>query len=67
MGGKVISITRHTSQPAARACGCGTGGLAHDRTPQVAQLLYRSAMHALLDFLFVLLCHTNPIASSSLR
>ncbi|QNG70420.1 MurR/RpiR family transcriptional regulator [Stenotrophomonas maltophilia] len=60
MGGKVISITRHTANPLRAHADAALVVCAHERTPQVAQLLYRSAMHALLDFLFVLLCHTNP-------
>ena len=60
MGGKVVSITRHTANPLRAHADASLGVCAYDRTPQVAQLLYRSAMHALLDFLFVLLCHANP-------
>ena len=56
----MISITRHTANPLRAHADAALVVCAHDRTPQVAQLLYRSAMHALLDFLFVLLCHTNP-------
>ena len=60
MGGKVVSITRHTANPLRAHADAALVVCAHDRAPQVAQLLYRSAMHALLDFLFVLLCHANP-------
>ena len=33
---------------------------AHDPQPPIAQLLYRSSLQYLLDFVFVLLCQTNP-------
>lgn len=60
MGGKVVSITRHTANPLRAHADAALVVSAHDRAAQVAQLLYRSAMHALLDFLFVLLCNANP-------
>ena len=65
MGGKVISITRHTANRCARML------MRHwwsaRTTARAVQLLYRSAMHALLDFLFVLPATPIRTASSSWR
>ncbi|WP_256843670.1 hypothetical protein, partial [Pseudomonas aeruginosa] len=44
MGGKVISTTRHTANPRRAHADAALAVCAHARTPQVAQLLYRSAM-----------------------
>ena len=33
---------------------------AHDPAAHVEQLLYRSSLQSLLDFVFVLLCQANP-------
>ncbi|WP_282298289.1 MurR/RpiR family transcriptional regulator [Stenotrophomonas sp. PS02289] len=60
MGGKVVSITRHTANPLRAHADAALVVCAHDPSPSMAQLLYRSALQSLLDFLFVLLCHANP-------
>lgn len=60
MGGKVVSITRHSANPLRAHADAALVVCAHDPAPSMAQLLYRSALQSLLDFLFVLLCHANP-------
>ena len=59
-GGKVVSITRHTSNPLRAHADAALAVCAHDPAPHMAQLLYRSSLQYLLDFVFVLLCQTNP-------
>ncbi len=59
-GGKVISITRHTANPLRAHADAALVISAHDPAPHVEQLLYRSSLQSLLDFVFVLLCHANP-------
>lgn len=58
--GKVISITRHTANPLRAHADAALVISAHDPAPHVEQLLYRSSLQSLLDFVFVLLCHGNP-------
>ncbi|ADV28388.1 transcriptional regulator, RpiR family [Pseudoxanthomonas suwonensis 11-1] len=58
--GKVVSITRHTANPLRAHADATLVVSAHDPAPHVAQLLYRSSLQYLLDFLFVLLCQANP-------
>jgi DNA-binding MurR/RpiR family transcriptional regulator len=58
--GKVISITRHTANPLRAHADASLVISAHDPAPHVEQLLYRSSLQSLLDFVFVLLCQTNP-------
>ncbi|HEV7272266.1 MurR/RpiR family transcriptional regulator [Pseudoxanthomonas sp.] len=58
--GKVISITRHTANPLRAHADAALVISAHDPAPHVEQLLYRSSLQSLLDFVFVLLCETNP-------
>lgn len=60
MGGKVVSITRHSANPLRAHADAALVLCAHDPAPHVAQLLYRSSLQSLLDFVFVLLCHANP-------
>jgi len=60
MGGKVVSITRHSANPLRAHADASLVVCAHDPAPHVAQLLYRSSLQSLLDFVFVLLCHANP-------
>ncbi|MCW4456016.1 MurR/RpiR family transcriptional regulator [Flavobacterium sp. MXW15] len=60
VGGKVVSITRHTANPLRAHADASLAICAHDGAPHVAQLLYRSSLQYLLDFVFVLLCHANP-------
>lgn len=59
-GGKVVSITRHTSNPLRAHADASLVICAHDPAPHMAQLLYRSSLQHLLDFVFMLLCQTNP-------
>ncbi|MBA3928732.1 MAG: MurR/RpiR family transcriptional regulator [Xanthomonas sp.] len=58
--GKVISITRHTANPLRAHADAALVISAHDPAPHVEQLLYRASLQSLLDFVFVLLCQTNP-------
>ena len=58
--GKVVSITRHTANPLRAHADAALVVSAHDPSPHVEALLYRSSLQYLLDFLFVLLCQTNP-------
>lgn len=60
VGGKVVSITRHTANPLRAHADAALAICAHDPQPPVAQLLYRCSLQYLLDFVFVLLCHANP-------
>ena len=53
------SITRHTANPLRAHADAALVVSAHDPEPHVEQLLYRSSLQSLLDFLFVLLCQ-NP-------
>ncbi|MCL7715504.1 MurR/RpiR family transcriptional regulator [Stenotrophomonas mori] len=59
MGGKVVSITRHTANPLRAHADASLVICAQDPQPPVAQLLYRCSLQYLLDFVFVLLCHAN--------
>ncbi len=58
--GKVVSITRHTANPLRAHADASLVVSAHDPAPHVEALLYRSSLQYLLDFLFVLLCQSNP-------
>ncbi len=58
-GGKVVSITRHTSNPLRAHADAALVVSAHDPAPHVEALLYRASLQYLLDLLFVLLCHLN--------
>jgi DNA-binding MurR/RpiR family transcriptional regulator len=60
LGGKVISITRHTANPLRASADTALAACANADAPYMAQLLYRSSLQLLLDSLFVLLCHANP-------
>ena len=58
--GKVVSITRHTANPLRAHANTSLAISAHDPAPHIEQLLYRSSLQYLLDFLYVLLCRANP-------
>lgn len=58
--GRVVSITRHTANPLRAHADAALVVSAHDPAPHIEQLLYRSSLQYLLDFLFVLLCQANP-------
>jgi len=60
VGGKVVSITRHTANPLRAHADAALAICAQDPQPPIAQLLYRCSLQYLLDFVFVLLCQTNP-------
>ncbi|MFT4198187.1 MAG: MurR/RpiR family transcriptional regulator [Pseudoxanthomonas sp.] len=59
-GGKVVSVTRHTANPLRAHADVALAVSAHDPAPHIEQLLYRAGLQYLLDFLFVLLCQSNP-------
>lgn len=59
-GGKLVSITRHTANPLRAMADASLAISAHDPAAHIAQLLYRASLQYLLDFVFVLLCQTNP-------
>ena len=54
--GKVVSVTRHTSNPLRAHSDIALLVSAHDDRPHVAPLLYQAGAQHLLDRLFVLLC-----------
>jgi len=58
--GQVVSITRHTANPLRAHADAALAISAHDPAPHIEQLLYRSSLQYLLDFVFVLLCQSNP-------
>ncbi|HEY0334150.1 MAG TPA: MurR/RpiR family transcriptional regulator [Stenotrophomonas sp.] len=59
-GGKLVSITRHTANPLRAVADASLVLSAHDPAAHIEQLLYRSSLQYLLDFVFVLLCRSNP-------
>ena len=54
--GKVVSLTRHTSNPLRAHSDIALLVSGHDERPHVAPLLYQAGVQHLLDRLFVLLC-----------
>jgi DNA-binding MurR/RpiR family transcriptional regulator len=54
--GKVVSLTRHTSNPLRAHADTALLVSAHDDRPHIAPLLYSAVTQHLLDRLFVLLC-----------
>ncbi|HEY9255003.1 MAG TPA: MurR/RpiR family transcriptional regulator [Stenotrophomonas sp.] len=59
-GGRLVSITRHTANPLRAMADASLAISAHDPAAHIEQLLYRSSLQYLLDFVFVLLCQANP-------
>lgn len=59
-GGRLVSITRHTANPLRAMADASLAISAHDPAAHIAQLLYRSSLQVLLDFVFVLMCQANP-------
>ena len=55
-GGKVISVTRHTSNPLRAHADASLLVSAHDERLHVQPLLYQSALQHLLDQVFISLC-----------
>ncbi|GFE82124.1 transcriptional regulator [Steroidobacter agaridevorans] len=54
--GKVVSVTRHTSNPLRAHADATLLVSAHDERSHVQPLLYQSALQHLLDQIFVLMC-----------
>jgi len=58
-GGKVVTVTRHTSNPLRAHADLSLLVSAHDDRPYIEPLLYHSALQHLMDGVFVLLCDGN--------
>ena len=58
-GGKVVTVTRHTSNPLRAHADLSLLVSAHDERPYIEPLLYHSALQHLMDGVFVLLCDGN--------
>jgi DNA-binding MurR/RpiR family transcriptional regulator len=58
-GGRVITITRHTSNPLRALADVALVVSAHDERAYVGSLLYQSALQHLLDGVFVTLCEEH--------
>ena len=59
--GKVVTITRHSSNPLRTHADVSLLVSAHDERPHIQPLLYQSAAQHLLDQVFVLLCDGDRI------
>ena len=59
-GGRVISVTRHTSNALRAHADVSLLVSAHDDRAHIEPLLYHSALQHLLDGLFVMLCEADP-------
>ena len=59
--GKVISVTRHTSNPLRAHADATLLVSAHDERSHVQPLLYQSALQHLLDQVFVLMCEGERV------
>ncbi len=57
--GKVVSITRHTANPLRAHADYALLVSAHEVRNHVELLLYQSALHHLLDLIFLLLCEDD--------
>jgi len=57
--GKVITVTRHTSNALRAHADLALLVSAHDERPHIEPLLYHSALQHLLDGIFVILCEGN--------
>ena len=66
-GGRVISITRHTSNALRAHADVALLVSAHDDRAHIEPLLYHSALQHLLDGLFVILCEADPERHASLQ
>ncbi|HET7267536.1 MAG TPA: MurR/RpiR family transcriptional regulator [Oleiagrimonas sp.] len=58
-GGKVITVTRHTSNPLRAHADIPLLVSAHDERVHIEPLLYHSALQHLIDGIFVWLCESN--------
>lgn len=59
--GRVVSVTRHTSNPLRAHADVALLVSAHDERPHIQPLLYQSALQHLLDQVFVLLCDVDRL------
>ena len=66
-GGRVISVTRHTSNALRAHADIALLVSAHDDRAHIEPLLYHSALQHLLDGLFVILCEADPERHASLQ
>ena len=66
-GGRVVSITRHTSNALRAHADIALLVSAHDDRAHIEPLLYHSALQHLLDGLFVMLCEADPERHASLQ
>jgi DNA-binding MurR/RpiR family transcriptional regulator len=64
--GKVITVTRHTSNALRANADLALLVSAHDERAHIEPLLYHSALQHLLDGLFVGLCESDPSRHASL-
>lgn len=65
-GGKVVTVTRHTTNPLRALADTALMVSAHDEAPELETLLYRSALQHLLDGVFLQLCQ-DPTHRDHLR
>ncbi len=65
--GKVITVTRHTSNALRAHADIALVVSAHDERAHIEPLLYHSALQHLLDGVFVLLCEGNEERHAQLR
>ena len=66
-GGRVLSVTRHTSNALRAHADVSLLVSAHDDRAHIEPLLYHSALQHLLDGLFVLLCESDDERHASLQ
>lgn len=66
-GGRVITVTRHTSNPLRAHADIALLVSAHDERPYIEPLLYHSALQHLMDGVFVLLCERSAERSAQLQ
>ncbi|MFC4765378.1 MurR/RpiR family transcriptional regulator [Dyella koreensis] len=55
-GGRLLTVTRHTSNPLRALANIALLVSAHDDRPYIQSLLYQSALQQLLDGIFIQLC-----------
>lgn len=66
-GGKVVTVTRHTSNPLRAHADIALLVSAHDERPHIEAMLYHSSLHHLIDGIFVLLCEQYEGFSTQLK
>jgi DNA-binding MurR/RpiR family transcriptional regulator len=57
--GKVVSVTRHSSNPVRAHADLALLVSAHDDRAHIQPLLYQAVLHHLLDLVYVVLCEKN--------